>query len=628
MGAGPVQTLLEGTDLRYVHVHGVEVVRRLFTAVRDARWRTIPPEIDALDLRADRDGFSLRFTARYSDNELRFRHDTELTVHADGSIVYRLDGVAESDFEYNRIGICVLHPREAAGRRYRTVSPDGDAHGELPLHIGAQRFDDGKLWPLFPSYDSLAIEADDGFWVRFDFEGDLFEMEDQRNWTDSSFKTYSTPLALGWPHRARRGDRLAQELRITWFGSRVRRKPRVGTRIALGGNMESGLPRLGLGLASHAKPLDSGQIDRLGALGLSHLRADLRLGGEEWRRELARAEHDARQLGCGLELALFLPEDDAELEELSDALAGAGAPIERVLVFAEGEPVASQHAAHRASEHLRTSIGDAALVSGTDGWFADLNRARPDVGSFDGVCYSICATVHADDDRSVCETPAAQGDTVRSARAIYGDLPILVSPVTFRPRSWPFGDVADPRGLPFQVDERQCSLLGSAWTTSSLKHLAEAGVASVTYFETTGWRGVMDAGTRSAERERFSARPGDIYPLYHVLADVGELRLAGAELILTHSTEPLRVEALATRAQGRLHVLVANLTATPQECTIEGLGGRALAVRVLDETTADEAMSAPRAFRARRHEVHEPRHALELELEPYAVLRLDTEAAD
>ena len=32
--------------------------------------------------------------------------------------------------------------------------------------------------------------------MRFDFEGDLFEMEDQRNWTDGSFKTYSTPLAL------------------------------------------------------------------------------------------------------------------------------------------------------------------------------------------------------------------------------------------------------------------------------------------------------------------------------------------------------------------------------------------------------------------------------------------------
>ena len=28
------------------------------------------------------------------------------------------------------------------------------------------------------------------------FEGDLFEMEDQRNWTDASYKTYSTPLRI------------------------------------------------------------------------------------------------------------------------------------------------------------------------------------------------------------------------------------------------------------------------------------------------------------------------------------------------------------------------------------------------------------------------------------------------
>ena len=31
-------------------------------------------------------------------------------------------------------------------------------------------------------------------------EGDTFEMEDQRNWTDASYKTYVRPLALPWPY--------------------------------------------------------------------------------------------------------------------------------------------------------------------------------------------------------------------------------------------------------------------------------------------------------------------------------------------------------------------------------------------------------------------------------------------
>ena len=31
------------------------------------------------------------------------------------------------------------------------------------------------------------------------FNGETFEMEDQRNWTDASFKTYCTPLSLPYP---------------------------------------------------------------------------------------------------------------------------------------------------------------------------------------------------------------------------------------------------------------------------------------------------------------------------------------------------------------------------------------------------------------------------------------------
>ena len=54
------------------------------------------------------------------------------------------------------------------------------------------------------------IELADGLWARFEFEGDLFEMEDQRNWTDASFKTYSTPISLGWPHRAQAGQEIRQ----------------------------------------------------------------------------------------------------------------------------------------------------------------------------------------------------------------------------------------------------------------------------------------------------------------------------------------------------------------------------------------------------------------------------------
>ena len=45
-------------------------------------------------------------------------------------------------------------------------------------------------------------------------EGDAYEMEDQRNWTDASYKTYIRPLALPWPYTIKKGARFAQKVTL------------------------------------------------------------------------------------------------------------------------------------------------------------------------------------------------------------------------------------------------------------------------------------------------------------------------------------------------------------------------------------------------------------------------------
>ncbi|MEJ0031488.1 MAG: hypothetical protein WDO15_14435 [Bacteroidota bacterium] len=46
------------------------------------------------------------------------------------------------------------------------------------------------------------------------FEGDIFETEDQRNWGDDSFKTYSTPLSRPYPVMLKPGDKVNQKVRL------------------------------------------------------------------------------------------------------------------------------------------------------------------------------------------------------------------------------------------------------------------------------------------------------------------------------------------------------------------------------------------------------------------------------
>ena len=268
----------------------------------------------------------------------------------------------------------------------------------------------------------------------------------------------------------------------------------------------------------------------------------------------------------------------------------------------------------------------AALIGGgTNANFTDLNRARPPIDALDLVCYSINPQVHAFDNASLAETLAAQAVTVASARQFAGGLPLAITPITLLPRFNPNATAPEPAPapgeLPRQVDVRQMSLFGAGWTAGSLKYLCASGAASLTYYETSGWRGVMELASGAPLPERFRSLPGGVFPLYHVLADIGEF--AGGEIVLSDSSEPLRVEGLALRKGTATRIVLASLIATPQRVRIQH-GGRAARVRTLDERNAEAAMRDPESFRAQAGELLDtPDGSITLELLPYAIARID-----
>ena len=165
------------------------------------------------------------------------------------------------------------------------------------------------------------------------------------------------------------------------------------------------------------------------------------------------------------------------------------------------------------------------------------------------------------------------------------------------------------------------SLFAAAWTLASIKQLAEGGAASVTYYETTGWRGIKETDGGCPAPELFCSRPGLVFPVYHVFADIADLKTA--EIIACSSTDPLRVQGLALHADGRLHLLLANLTAEAQTCAVGPLNGNRVAVRTLDANTAPQAMAQPDEFRSRRDWVPIASSTLTLDLAPYSVTRID-----
>ena len=626
--AGPLTVVYDEGDLRYVRYGDQEILRRIYVAVRDRNWGTVLPRLSNVQVESNSSSFRIQYDVENKQGEIDFFWKGTIEGDTQGTITFTMEGIARSTFMRNRIGFCILHPiKECAGKPCVVEKVDGSQeHGVFPLYISPHQ--------PFMNMRAIKHEVLPGLWAEVRFEGDIFEMEDQRNWTDASYKTYCTPLALPFPVEVRAGTRIVQSVTLKLEGKAAGISGQLqtdGITFQVGDREVGDLPAIGLGMASHGGRLTTRELQRLKMLQLSHLRADLWFSRGNWEAELARAIGEASALGVGLELALIL--SDAAEEELKALAAALGAAahsmrpqVNRWLIFHEREKSTGAQWITLARQHLTTCAPSAQFVSGTNHFFAELNRDRPPVALLDGITYSINPQVHAFDNASLVENLAAQASTVESACQFSAGLPILVSPVTLRMRLNPNATAPEPEPapgeLPSRVDVRQMSLFGAGWTLGSLKYLAESGVHSVTFYETTGWLGVMEREEGSPLPDVFRSLPGAVFPMYHVFADVGEF--AGGQVVPSTSSAILRVDGLTMRKGDRTRVMLANMTDQEQGVRVVGLG-RHVQVRSLDETNAEQAMQSPEAFRARAGEVL-PTHAgsCDLVLMPYAVVTIDS----
>lgn len=658
--AGPLALFFENGDLRYIRLGDLEIFRRVYVALRDRNWCTIPPRLFNLRVQSENDRFRISFEVENRHREIDFLWRGSIKGSENGEINFLMDGQARSTFLRNRIGLCLLHPvQECASKPCRVERVDGTiVEGVFPRYIS----------PHQPFKDIRAIShlvAEDLF-AEVRFAGEVFEMEDQRNWTDASFKTYSTPLALPFPVEIREGTRIVQSLSISLKSGGEHRcgEGRIdsGGQSGRGGRRTSGgaqvsrskesicgetkrtvltvgapaggrLPRIGLEMSEsdYSNELSDRETGLLKRLHLSHLRAEIRLRFPDWQSHLIKVGQASKALGTELELVLFLsgnPKDDAEreLKAMRRFLDSIELQVCTWLIHPAAENSAHEDWIASARNVLQSYRPEAMFGSGTDAFFNELNQKHSWPEEADLLYYSVNPQVHAFDNRSLVENLEAQAFTVDSARRFSGGRPIAVSPVTLRPRYNPYATGPEPEcgasELPPQVDLRQMSLFGAAWTLGSLKYLGQSGVYSVTYFQTTGWRGVMEAASGAEKHALFPSIPGSVFPLYHILADVGEWR--EAELLPTKSNRPLQIEGLALQRGDKKRIILGNLGNRVQTVTIFGIDGPA-ELRFLDQHSAQQAMTDVEHYRnAPRKKARGSRSELTVEILPYAVLCIDT----
>ncbi len=633
--AGPLSVVYEEGDIRYIKLGEHEVLRRVYVAIRDRNWGTVLPVLSNLQMDVSEDSFHISYDVENKEGDIDFFWKGTITGDSDGAITFTMDGVARSTFLRNRIGFCILHPAACAGTGCTIEHVDGTSEREnLPELIVPNQ----PLEP-FAEMQALTHEVAPGVWAEVRFSGDIFEMEDQRNWTDASFKTFSTPLRLPFPVEVEEGTKITQSVTVTLKDERPEAErpsaaqPAAAPPLTFTVDSASAavpLPSIGLAVASHGQALNEDEVARLKALHLDHLRVGIILSDLDYQTDLVRAKEEAEVLGVPLDVALRISDDaDKELQQFRSVLAQVKPQVGTWLVYPLHEQFwggsATNEVLALARKYLDSYDPAARFAAGTNADLIFVLRTPPDLSLVDLLTFSITPQVHAFDNASLVETLAAQAVSVRTARHLGGEVPVIVSQITFKMRFNAYATAPEPPTppgrLPPPVDVRQMSLFGAGWTAGSVKYMAASGAQRVTYYETTGWQGVMETKNGSLVPEKFRSLPGSVYPVYHVLADVGEF--AGGEVIPSRSSDALKVDGLALQKDGKTRVLLVNLSPHSQQVSVQNLSDR-VRVRRLNESNAVAAMESPERFRAAEgNTLQTTDGALEISLLPYAFARID-----
>jgi len=622
--AGPLSLVFVAGEIRKVRIGAREILRRVYVAVRDRNWRTLPSTLLEAQKIVDQESFELRFEVENKKDEIDFCWRGSVIGRENGTIVFKMEGRARSTFWQNRIGFCVLYPSaDWAGSPCSVVTVKGDrVDGEFPLLVSSEK--------VFTGICGISHEVSPGVQAEVLLEGGTYEMEDERNWSDASYKTYCPPLSVPFPSEVCADQAFSQAVTLNIRGNTSSIRDEADNRPVeiLLGEKRFLPPRIGLGVSSGRASLSVRCIDRLRALHLSHLRADLILSDDAFESQLQRAGDEASSLGIVLEVALFLTDGaEDEIKKLRAVLDRIRPQVDTWLVFHSSEVTSTQKWLDMARAVLSDYNPSALFGGGTDAYFAQLNRFRPPACGIDLVSYSLNPQVHLSDHDSLIENLRAQGAMVASARHFTNGARLAITPVTLRPRSNPDatcaeGAVADGE-LPRQVDPRQMSLLGAVWTLGTLRNLIEAEIFSTTFYETVGWAGVMEGEEGPQLPAKFPSLPGSVFPVYHLFADVAEFR--GGEAVLCSSSNPLKAQGLALSKAGALRIILANVTAETQTIQlVPGADRSTFQVKLLDAQSAEFAMSSPEAFRAAAGErIAIGEKGAEVELPPLAMMRLD-----
>ena len=467
--AGALTCLYEEGNLRYISLGKTELVRKIYGAVRNDNWTTIPYIIEDETVTINESGFIIAYTAIYNLDQVSYKAVYLIEARADNSISFSMKGIALADFKRNRIGLCLHHPlKECRGKNAVVTRPDGTVYNAgFPELVSATL--------PFLEMKQFEWKSDEGLTVLLNFEGDVFETEDQRNWSDGSYKTYSSRSSLPMPVAVKTGDTIEQKIIMKVSGSSDIDTTKI---LFEPGEVKIPFPQIGYSRPVNSLTLTHELISRLIKIPFDHYRVSIKMFQEEWLIQLKQSLDEASSINTRLELEILFSEDyKKEIILLIDQLKEKQLLVKSMLILQKDCNVSPPGLLQYLYPIVKAELPAVMVGYGTNANFVDVNQSRPEEVPFDFISFGVQPQAHAFDNRSILENLQSQPDIMKTAINISGGLPVCIASVTLK----------DPNA---GADQRQYASLVTFWTLICLQNFSEA--YSITFYDTTGAAGILN----------------------------------------------------------------------------------------------------------------------------------------
>jgi len=504
----------------------IEVSRGVTYLVRDENWATLEAQT------------SLRYQGNLTDNKIEisgevnagqchFEYTISVEATTDSHLEVTTTGRALSSFNANRVGLSVLHPASiCAGAELEVFNSNGNrTKTEFPLLISPSQpvFDIKKLSFNMSNVTNVEMEF---MSRRPDGTEQAFEMEDQRNWGDASYKTYVGSLQDPWPYQVKSGEIFVQKLSITAERSTNSAAGSPAKAVSKGSENQQAkpLPSIGIAVPFGEAQLALENLNHFGCYRPDFISAYLKSNALD-EAEIRAICQISEILQCPVSIELEIHGNPAvALEAFTDVVANAELSIEHLLacpsVYLESyQPDAKWPSYLPLSdfyELVRKWFPQSKIGGGMLTYFTELNRKWPPEAPIDFVGHAFCPIIHAADDTTIMQNTESLRYMAATVREKMPRVPhrIISASLSMRQNPYGAGPVIGKKGECVAMnanDPRESTLIGAIWMKTVLETLADTNVEAVVL------------GALSGPSSIYSARSNEGFHCFDFLRELSEI---------------------------------------------------------------------------------------------------------